>query len=88
MTNEHERTLSAIPVALTGAVGHATIELAGAVGNASVFLVRSVAQLARRPFRAAMILEQVHFIGGRSVTIVMLTSAFTGLVLALHGDLH
>jgi len=74
-----------MPAALAGAVGRATRDLTGAVGNASVFLARSVAQLSRPPFRAGLILEQIHFIGSRSVTIVVLTSAFTGLVLALQG---
>jgi phospholipid/cholesterol/gamma-HCH transport system permease protein len=32
-----------------------------------------------------MILEQLHFIGNRSLVIVALTGAFTGLVLALQG---
>jgi phospholipid/cholesterol/gamma-HCH transport system permease protein len=73
------------PLAFAGAVGAGTIELAGAVGNASAFLARAAAQLGRRPFRAGLIAEQVHFIGSRSVTIVVLTSAFTGLVLALQG---
>jgi phospholipid/cholesterol/gamma-HCH transport system permease protein len=39
----------------------------------------------RPPFRPRLVLEQIHFIGSRSVTIVALTSAFTGLVLALQG---
>jgi phospholipid/cholesterol/gamma-HCH transport system permease protein len=76
---------SGVPAALAGAIGRAALELAGSVGNASVFLARSASHLLRRPFRAALILEQVHFIGSRSVTIVVLTSAFTGLVLALQG---
>ena len=74
-----------MPAAFAGAIGRRTLDIAGGVGNASAFLGRSVAQLARPPFRAALILEQVHFIGSRSVTIVVLTSAFTGLVLALQG---
>lgn len=39
----------------------------------------------RRPFRWALVVEQMHFIGSRSVLIIALTSAFTGLVLALQG---
>jgi phospholipid/cholesterol/gamma-HCH transport system permease protein len=74
-----------MPAALAGSIGRGTIELAGSAGHASVFLARAASHLVRRPFRAALILEQVHFIGSRSVTIVVLTSAFTGLVLALQG---
>lgn len=32
-----------------------------------------------------LVVEQIHFIGNRSVVIVVLTSAFTGLVLTLQG---
>jgi phospholipid/cholesterol/gamma-HCH transport system permease protein len=35
--------------------------------------------------RIAMVVEQIHFIGNRSLVIVALTSSFTGLVLALQG---
>jgi phospholipid/cholesterol/gamma-HCH transport system permease protein len=50
-----------------------------------LFLARSLSHVVRPPFRAALVLEQMHFIGNRSLSIVALTSAFTGLVLALQG---
>lgn len=70
---------------LTGAVGAATLERAGAVGNASLFFGRALLRAATPPFRGALVLEQVHFIGSRSLSIVVLTSGFTGLVLVLQG---
>jgi phospholipid/cholesterol/gamma-HCH transport system permease protein len=68
-----------------GAIGRHVVALAGEVGNASLFFVRALQFLVRPPFRRRLTLEQVHFIGSRSVSIVVLTGAFTGLVLALQG---
>lgn len=73
------------PLAWAGAVGRSTFALAGRVGNATLFLLRALSQILRPPFRHAQFIEQVYFIGSRSLSIVMLTGAFTGLVLALQG---
>jgi len=37
------------------------------------------------PYRAGNIVKQVHFIGVKSVLVIVLTAAFTGMVLALQG---
>jgi phospholipid/cholesterol/gamma-HCH transport system permease protein len=66
-------------------VGHRTIAWTGAAGRASIFLARALAQLPRPPFRAALVLEHMYFIGNRSLGIIGLTSAFTGMVLMLQG---
>jgi cell division protein FtsI (penicillin-binding protein 3) len=42
-------------------------------------------RFASRPFRGLELLEQMRFIGNRSLSVVCLTSAFTGMVLALQG---
>jgi phospholipid/cholesterol/gamma-HCH transport system permease protein len=75
----------AAPAAVAGAIGRRTLAVVGTVGNASAFLARASAQLVRPPLRVALTLEQIHFIGSRSITIIVLTSAFTGLVLTLQG---
>lgn len=71
--------------ALAGRVGRASLDFAGNVGHAGLFFARSLSLVVRRPFRFALVVEQVHFIGNRSLIIVVLTSAFTGLVLTLQG---
>jgi phospholipid/cholesterol/gamma-HCH transport system permease protein len=73
------------PITWVGATGRRVIHLSGQVGNATMFLIRALSQLVRPPFRWGLLLEQIHFIGSRSLSIVMLTGAFTGLVLALQG---
>jgi phospholipid/cholesterol/gamma-HCH transport system permease protein len=78
------KPLAALP-RFAGRVGRASIDFAGNVGHAGLFVARALSLLVRRPFRFALIVEQVQFIGNRSVVIVVLTSAFTGLVLTLQG---
>ncbi|HKU42452.1 MAG TPA: ABC transporter permease [Polyangiales bacterium] len=79
------RSRQSIVLSGAGHVGREVIELAGALGHASMFLSQALGFVPRRPFRLALVIEQIHFIGSRSLSIVMLTSAFTGLVLALQG---
>ena len=68
-----------------GSCGRQVVARVGALGHATLFLGRALTQVVRPPFRAALILEHIHFVGSRSVSIVVLTGAFTGLVLALQG---
>lgn len=68
-----------------GGLGRRSLNLSGTIGHATLFLGRTLALLPRRPLRFRLIVEQIYFIGNRSVVIVVLTSAFTGLVLTLQG---
>ncbi len=81
------RSTSAAPFALEicARLGRSSLAVAGGVGHGALFLGRAVVALPRRPFRIRAVIEQLHFIGNRSIVIVVLTSAFTGLVLTLQG---
>ncbi|HEY4119691.1 MAG TPA: ABC transporter permease [Byssovorax sp.] len=68
-----------------GAIGRRTLDASGTLGRMTLFLGSAVRRVVARPFRAMELLEQVRFIGNRSTSIVLLTSAFTGMVLALQG---
>lgn len=57
----------------------------GGIGRQTLFLVHGALRLLRPPLRFGAFVEQIHFIGNRSLVIVALTSSFTGLVLALQG---
>jgi phospholipid/cholesterol/gamma-HCH transport system permease protein len=70
-----------------GWIGRRAIAIAGQAGRAAIFLGRASVRVGRRPVRAHLYAEHVRFIGSRSVVIVLLTSAFTGMVLALQGYL-
>jgi phospholipid/cholesterol/gamma-HCH transport system permease protein len=53
------------------------------MGRFGRFLAHTITFLVRPPLKVGRILERVHFIGFRSLTIVILTGAFTGMVLGL-----
>jgi len=55
------------------------------MGAMLLFLLRSFGWLFRPPFRLFQITKQMHFIGFKSVFVVILTALFTGMVLALQG---
>jgi phospholipid/cholesterol/gamma-HCH transport system permease protein len=84
-----DAALSQVPTggltALLSGLGRRCLEGTADVGRATLFLVNAVRRIPTRPWRFRMVLEQMHFIGNRSILIVALTGAFTGLVLALQG---
>ncbi len=71
--------------ALFGSLGRSTIGWIAETGRITNFLLRGVAHLPRVVARPRMLAEQMYFIGNRSIVVVSLTAAFTGLVLALQG---
>jgi phospholipid/cholesterol/gamma-HCH transport system permease protein len=68
-----------------GAMGRNGIETLGAIGRATLFLLRTLLWMVRPPYRIGLLFEHMRFIGNRSVSIVLLTSTFTGMVLVLQG---
>jgi phospholipid/cholesterol/gamma-HCH transport system permease protein len=66
-------------------LGGLTLEFLGRIGVAARFFVRlcwlSVAAL-RRP---RLVLDQIHFIGNRSLSIIVVSGLFVGFVLGLQG---
>lgn len=72
-------------MSLVGRLGRSTLSFIAETGRIGVFSARALWLMPQRPFRGRAVLEQIHFVGNRSVLIVALTSAFTGLVLTLQG---
>ncbi len=73
---------------VTGAVrrvGGTTLFILQEMGRMLLFLLASFGWLFRPPFRPFQILKQLHFIGYKSTFVVLLTAAFTGMVLGLQG---
>ncbi len=58
------------------------LEQAGAMG---VFLCACLGRIITPPVRVFPIVKQVHFIGARSMFVIVVAGAFTGMVLALQG---
>ena len=73
----------ALPIRLIGGLGAAVLDVVGYLGRFGAFLVRALTYVAIPPFKAGRLLDRIHFIGYRSLTIVILTGTFTGMVLAL-----
>jgi phospholipid/cholesterol/gamma-HCH transport system permease protein len=64
-------------------IGRTTLFLIAEMGRMLLFMLATFAWLARPPFRPLQILKQIHFIGFKSTFVVVLTAAFTGMVLGL-----
>ena len=52
-------------------------------GHASVLLYRSLTGIFKQPFELRSVVKQIHFIGVRSLFVIVVAAAFTGMVLAL-----
>jgi phospholipid/cholesterol/gamma-HCH transport system permease protein len=57
------------------------------LGLSLILLRSSAAWLFRGPFRYREIVRQLDFVGVQSVVLICVTGAFTGMVLALQGDI-
>src|SRR3989475_13124448 len=66
--------------------GRTTLGLVGEMGRMMVFLISTFAWMVRPPFRFMQVLKQIHFIGVKSLFVIVLTGSFTGMVLGLQGD--
>ncbi|MEZ4343690.1 MAG: MlaE family ABC transporter permease [Nitrospirales bacterium] len=66
-------------------LGANAIALVEEMGNMALFLLRTFGWLFRPPVRIFQIIKQMHFVGFKSTFVVILTAAFTGMVLALQG---
>src|SRR5512138_1573369 len=55
------------------------------LGRAGVFFAQAASCSVTLPLKAVRILRQIWFIGWKSMGVICLTGAFTGMVLALQG---
>src|SRR6476660_6589302 len=66
-------------------VGAWTVVRVQEMGRMLMFVLSAFAWLMRPPFRFHQAMKQLHFVGYKSTFVVVLTAAFTGMVLALQG---
>ncbi|MBI2354513.1 MAG: ABC transporter permease [Deltaproteobacteria bacterium] len=66
-------------------IGRSTLAFVREVGRMGWFLLYSGYMIARRPGSPLQILKQIKFIGAKSLFVIFLTAAFTGMVLGLQG---
>jgi len=67
------------------AIGRNTLALVAETGQMGIFLATSLGWLALPPWRFSLFIRQMYFIGVGSLSIVLLTGLFTGMVLGLQG---
>ena len=72
-----------LPLRLIEGIGRIALDALQSLGRFAHFLAETVAFTVIPPFKFRRLIDRVHFIGFRSLTIVILTGAFTGMVLGL-----
>jgi len=72
-----------LPLRLVEGLGQHTLDAVQSLGRFGRFFAHAVAYVAIPPLKVGRLVERIHFIGFRSLTIVLLTGAFTGMVLGL-----
>lgn len=81
-TEQNNRTIATLPVY---ALGRQTIFLIQELGRIAIFFVKGFLLIFSFPLQISKTIEQVYFIGMKSVVVISLTGAFTGMVLGLQG---
>ena len=75
----------AIATAPVSALGRRTIFFIQELGRIAIFFIRGFLHIFTLPLQLSKTIEQVYFIGMKSVLVICLTGAFTGMVLGLQG---
>src|SRR5262245_65855483 len=68
-------------------LGRFGLETVAALGRFGVFIADALRWAVVPPFKARQALQRIWFIGLRSMSVILLTGAFTGMVLGLQGML-
>ena len=63
-------------------VGSYVLETTPAIGRLVIYIISSFSWFLRPPFRKKLFVEQMVFMGNKSLFIVLLTSSFSGMVFA------
>jgi len=66
-------------------LGDYTLRRVSYVGRMGQFLLLAIMATLTPPIKVRRVIKQIHFIGWQSMTVILLTGGFTGMVLALQG---
>ncbi|MFO7963750.1 MAG: ABC transporter permease [Desulfobacterales bacterium] len=67
------------------AIGNMTLRILRDMGKGAIFFIKGFFLIFKYPFRTYRIVQQIQFIGSKSVFVICLTGAFTGMVLGFQG---
>ncbi len=70
---------------LLESMGDKTLYVLESTGRMGVFLVAAVFNIFMPPYKVFHSVRQIHFIGSRSLLVILVTGLFTGMVLGLQG---
>ena len=63
-------------------LGNTILKALYVLGDVTIFTMRFFYWVCRPPFRMKLFIEQFHFIGNKSLFIILLAGSFTGMVMA------
>jgi phospholipid/cholesterol/gamma-HCH transport system permease protein len=66
-----------------GSIGRLALDAIEELGRMGLFFVWTSRQAFRPPCEIRLVLEQLHFVGARSVVVIAIAGAFVGMVVAL-----
>lgn len=66
-------------------LGERTLYYLDYAGRMGVFLALCLANVLSPPYKIHPVIQQIHFIGAKSLFVIVFTGAFTGMVLGLQG---
>ena len=66
-------------------LGRAVMTLLQRFGKVALFLLHGITHMFSRPWQWRRVLEQLYFIGAKSIVVICVTGLFTGMVLGLQG---
>jgi phospholipid/cholesterol/gamma-HCH transport system permease protein len=72
-----------LPLRSVEAIGRGVLDVVQSLGRFGRFFGQATAYVVIPPFKLGRLMERIQFIGFRSLTIVILTGTFTGMVLGL-----
>jgi phospholipid/cholesterol/gamma-HCH transport system permease protein len=64
-------------------IGASIIEAINGFGSIFLFMMKFFYWSVKKPFRLKLITEQLFFIGNKSITIIVLSGMFTGMVMCM-----
>src|SRR5713226_7238909 len=67
------------PLRPIAALGGVTLEAVSALGRFGRFFAQAVGYVVIPPFKIGRLIDRIHFIGFRSLILVILAGAFTGM---------
>jgi len=74
---------TALPLRPFEAIGRRTIFVVESLGRFGSFFLLAIVSMVTPPFKLRAFLDRIHYIGFNSLLIILLTGAFTGMVLGL-----